>query len=160
MSKSSYFDMTISNVITPCIKFPLNSVILKDFRIYSFSSEKILNQIKTFMNENRMIEELRFASVEGFQLINDQLQNEFSCLKDIVYADDYCEDYEKIILKYLPYLDFLKSFSFLIKHNEDIDDQIITLCANKWRVCRTNKIINTENIVRDMVRLERIEKIV
>lgn len=115
----------------PKIPFLFNK--LKEFEISNVYSHS--DVLLPFINENRMIEKITICEISLLRLMmTDKLQETLSFLKDFIYMN-WIRDTKYLLPKYLFYLNFLESFSFL---SPDTDDEIRASCANEWCVTRTS----------------------
>lgn len=132
-----------------CIpKIPFSFSQLKEFTIYDRLST--FDVFLTFFSENQMIEKLTFQSELLFRLIcTGQLQDALPSLKHIVYEGSVIKNMETL-KNDLSYFEFLKSFTF---YTDLADDQIRSVCANKWRV----SFDRTKRFYKNLVTLECIE---
>lgn len=115
-------------------KIPFSFSQLKEFTIYDRLST--FDVFLTFFSENQMIEKLTFQCELLFRLIcTGQLQDALPSLKHIVYEGSVIKNMETL-KNDLSYFEFLKSFTF---YTDLADDQIRSVCANKWRVSHNRK---------------------
>lgn len=141
---SYYFPPEILIESIPKIPFLFSQLKEFIFEDRNITSDVFLN----FVLENRMIEKLTFRSRVVLKLIRTgQIQNALPSLKNIVYLGNLFKTTE-VLKKCLPYFEFLESFTLF---NEENEDQIRSVCDNKWEVNRNSKY---------SVTLERIQAII
>lgn len=118
---------------SPPPKIPFSFRKLKEIEIAGVYPHS--DYLLPFINENRMIEKITICKISLFRLMmTDKLRETLSSLKDFIYMN-WIRDTKNLLPKYLFYLTFLESFSFL---TADTDDEIRASCANEWQVTRTS----------------------
>lgn len=141
----------------PTIPFRFNA--LKELEINGMILE-YSDYLLRFLNDNQMIEELASEDNCLFTLIAEgKLQAALPLLKHFCYSSIFEKHIDVVISNYLPFMEFLSTFSFFIQLNDECDTimaKLNEICANKWRLSRRSTAIRF--LKYDSVVLERIDR--